>query len=143
MDLLIEGLIAFLIVGAGFFGIVGSFGLAKLPDLMTRLHGPTKATTLGIGGVLIASMLFFLWERGHFSWHELLITLFLFLTAPITANFIAKSFLHRRMSRRTELPPTGSSKGWATFDGPPIGADGEPMAIAPADRPGGRDGERG
>eukprot|EP00752_Nemacystus_decipiens_P000825 g825.t1 len=60
MDLLIEGLIALLIVGAGFFGIVGSFGLAKLPDLMTRLHGPTKATTLGIGGVLIASMLFFL-----------------------------------------------------------------------------------
>ena len=56
--------IAALIYLAAFFLFVGSFGLAKLPDLMRRLHGPTKATTLGIGSMLIASMLYFILERG-------------------------------------------------------------------------------
>ena len=41
---------AFLVIG-GFFGLVGSYGLIKLPNPMTRLHAPTKATTLGVGGV--------------------------------------------------------------------------------------------
>jgi len=136
MDFLIEALVAFLIIAAGFFGIVGSYGLAKLPDLMTRLHGPTKATTLGIGGVLIASMLYFIGERGEFSWHELLITLFLFLTAPITANFIAKSFLHRRMpeEERKRLPSPGGDHGWATFDAPPAEPEDEAPALAAARR---------
>ena len=108
MEILIELLISALIVIGGVFGLAGSYGLAKLPDLMTRLHGPTKATTLGVGAVLLASMAFFLWRTGTVSTHELLITLFLFLTAPITANFIAKSYLHRRMSDRKGLPETGT-----------------------------------
>ena len=57
MDPIFEWMIAGLIVLAGVFGLVGSLGLLKLPDTMTRLHAPTKATTLGVGGVLIASML--------------------------------------------------------------------------------------
>ena len=42
----------FLILGAG-FALVGSIGLLRLPDFYTRLHGPTKATTLGLGALLI------------------------------------------------------------------------------------------
>ena len=82
----------FLVIG-GFFLFVGSFALAKLPDTLRRLHGPTKATTLGVGGILIASMLYFLLERGSLSVHEFLITLFLFLTAPVSAHLIAKTHL--------------------------------------------------
>lgn len=52
-----EYLIAGFLVMAGIFGFVGSFGLLKLNDPMSRLHAPTKATTLGVGGVLLASML--------------------------------------------------------------------------------------
>ncbi|MDP3860773.1 MAG: Na+/H+ antiporter subunit G [Phaeovulum sp.] len=105
-DLLITG---FLVL-AGVFGLVGSIGLVKLPDPMTRLHAPTKATTLGVGGVLIASMLFFAAKMGHFSAHELLITLFLFLTAPVSALFLAKANLHH--DRPQNLPhPEGSE--WA------------------------------
>ena len=48
-----------LILIGGFFLLVGSYALAKLPDTMRRLHGPTKAATLGIGALLIASMLYF------------------------------------------------------------------------------------
>lgn len=102
---------AMLVVG-GVFGLVGSWGLVKLPDTMTRLHAPTKATTLGVGGVLIASMIHF--GRADQPWgHELLVTLFLLLTAPVTAQFIAKSVIHRGLRPR-DLPPTGTGTPWAT-----------------------------
>lgn len=115
----------FLVVG-GIFGLVGSIGLIKLPDPMTRLHGPTKATTLGVGGVLIASMSVSIVIGPGVSFHELLITLFLLLTAPITAHFIAKAHLHRNP---TDLPPTGTARGWATYDDPhdePAPPEGNP-----------------
>ena len=54
MELWQEIIVAAFLVIAGVFGFVGSYGLIKLPDPMTRLHGPTKTTTLGVGGVLIA-----------------------------------------------------------------------------------------
>ncbi len=129
MDFLVELLIALLLVIGGVFGLVGSYGLAKLPDLMTRLHGPTKATTLGVGAVLIASMVFLLWHEKDLSFHELMITLFLFLTAPITANFIAKAFLLRHADQKAKLPPTGTDYGWASFDEPPSTAGDEPDSL--------------
>lgn len=127
MDLLVDLLLTFLIVVAGIFGLVGSYGLAKLPDLMTRLHGPTKATTLGVGGALLASMLYFAAE-GRLTAHELLITLFLFLTAPITANMVAKAYLQRHGSEK-ELPPTGRDYGWATYDAAPESEGDNPDSI--------------
>ncbi len=39
---------AMLIIG-GVFTLIGAIGLARLPDFYTRLHGPTKATTVGVG----------------------------------------------------------------------------------------------
>jgi len=57
MALLHELLVTFFLVAAGIFGLVGSVGLMKLPNPMARLHAPTKATTLGIGGVLLAQMI--------------------------------------------------------------------------------------
>ncbi|MFC7705300.1 Na+/H+ antiporter subunit G [Plastorhodobacter daqingensis] len=112
MILIAEILISALLVISGLFGLVGSYGLIKLPDPMTRLHAPTKATTLGVGGVLVGSMIYFAVLGGGFSFHELMITLFLFLTAPIVAHFIAKAWLHRNMTP-ADLPPTGRPKGWA------------------------------
>jgi multicomponent K+:H+ antiporter subunit G len=82
------------------------------------LHAPTKATTLGIGGVLIASMVYFVAKTGHVSVHELIITLFLFLTAPITANFIAKTYMARNL-KVSDLPESGTEYGWSVFSDPP------------------------
>ncbi len=119
MNLIVEFVISTLIVLGGIFALVGSWGLLRLPDLMARLHAPTKATTLGVGGALIASMLYFLAVEGTLSIHEILITAFLFLTAPITAHFIAKAHLHGQPESVRALPPTGQSRGWSTFDTPP------------------------
>lgn len=118
MALWIDILISAFLVIAGFFGIVGSFGLIKLQDQMQRLHAPTKATTLGVGGVLIASMLYFGLVQNSLSFHELLITLFLFLTAPITANFIAKAVLVKSI-KPEDLPDSGQPYGWSVYDDPP------------------------
>ncbi|NUB44261.1 Na+/H+ antiporter subunit G [Fertoebacter nigrum] len=116
MPLIAEIAISVLLVVAGLFGLVGSYGLLRLPDAMTRLHAPTKATTVGVGGVLLASMLYFA-VNGSVSWHELLIALFLFLTAPITANLVAKAHMHREMSQG-ELPDSDTGRVWATFERP-------------------------
>jgi len=124
MTFLVELVIALLIVAGGFFALVGSFGLIKLPDLMMRLHAPTKATTLGVGSTLIASMLYFLAIANDLSIHELGITLFLFITAPITAKFVAKAYLHVTAEARASLPPPeGENVGWATFDPPHTAED--------------------
>lgn len=116
MNFLFELIVSSLIVLGAVFALVGSVGLVKLPDLMTRLHAPTKATTLGVGGALGASMLYFLWGEGTLSIHELLISVFLFMTAPITAHFIAKAHLHLNQGLVQNLPPTGREGGWSTFE---------------------------
>ena len=112
-----EILITVFLVMAGIFGFVGSYGLLKLNDAMSRLHAPTKATTLGVGGVLLASMANAFANGPYMSIHELMITLFLLLTAPITANFIAKVHIHKRESRES-LPSAGEDGDWATKDLP-------------------------
>ncbi len=128
MNLLMEILIAFLLVLGGGFVLVGSWGLTRLPSLMTRLHGPTKATTLGVGSCLIASALYFPFTTGTYTAHEFLITLFLVVTAPVSANMIAKAHIHRQGWQLDPnpvddivegLPPTGGPTGWATFWCPP------------------------
>lgn len=123
MDVVIEGLVSLLIVLGSLFIIVGSVGLLKLPDLMSRLHGPTKATTLGVGGALLASMLYFGGVEGNLSIHELLITCFLFITAPVTAHFIAKAYMLRHPECRKELPPTGRPQDWSTYEAMPDNGD--------------------
>ncbi|AVO38611.1 Na+/H+ antiporter subunit G [Pukyongiella litopenaei] len=117
MHWLLEILIAASLLISGFFGLVGSYGLIKLGDPMSRLHAPTKATTLGVGGVLIASMLYSVAAYGYLSLHELLISLFLFLTAPVTAYFIAKMHLHLVVPE-ADLPPPGEDRRWAVHDLP-------------------------
>lgn len=113
MEQFFELLITAFLIMAGLFGLVGSFGLLKLNDAMSRLHAPTKATTLGVGGVLLASMANAYANGPYLSVHELMITLFLLLTAPITANFIAKVHIHQRESRDS-LPAAGEDGAWAT-----------------------------
>jgi multicomponent K+:H+ antiporter subunit G len=119
MTFVLEMVVSVLIVLGGIFALVGSIGMVKLPDLLTRLHAPTKATTLGVGGALAASMVFFAGFENALSIHEVLITAFLFLTAPISAHFIAKAHLHEHTELREGLPPTGRPQSWSTFESLP------------------------
>lgn len=92
-----EGVISLLLVAGGIFAFTGSLGMLQFKDFFMRLHGPTKGTTLGIGCVLIASMLYFTITQRELHVQELLITLFLFITAPVTGHMLAKTGLHMHL----------------------------------------------
>ena len=100
----VQGLIALLLVVGGLFALVGAVGLLRFPDFYMRLHAPTKASTLGVGGVLLASMVAS-WASGRVGLHELLITLFVFITAPVSANLLALAALHLRVPTQAPVPP--------------------------------------
>jgi multicomponent K+:H+ antiporter subunit G len=103
-----------LIIGAGFV-LVGSIGLLKLDTPMKRLHAPTKAATLGVGMLLAASIVH-AFAFGDGSLQEVLIMAFLFVTAPISANFIAKVNIHKGTCAPMPSPPQDQT--WSTLDVP-------------------------
>lgn len=118
MNFYIELLISIFLIIGGLFVLVGSIGLFRLKDLYVRLHAPTKATTLGLGGVLLGSVLYMHFYTGYMSINELLITLFLVITAPVTAHILAKVAMHHQVktmertrnnhlvkTAREQLPP--------------------------------------
>ncbi|KIN77791.1 Na+/H+ antiporter subunit G [Sulfitobacter mediterraneus] len=103
-----------LLIGAA-FALIGTIGLLKFNDSMTRLHAPTKVGTIGIGALLLASMIHsYVFAEG--SLHELLIMAFLFVTAPISANFIAKVNIHKRTCDTPPAPPQDDT--WSTLNVP-------------------------
>lgn len=103
---LVDAAVAVLLVLGAAFALVGSWGLARLGDFLKRLHGPSKATTLGVGCVLLASALWFA-ARGQGGWPEWLIVLFLFITAPVSAHLLVKAALKLDPSLRPPPPRTG------------------------------------
>ena len=104
MQLVMEILVSiFLLIGA-IFTLVGGIGMVRLPDLFMRLHAPTKSSTLGLGSFLIAAIIFAAFN-GRFGFAEILITLFAFITAPVSANLMAQAALHLRLrSTSGEVP---------------------------------------
>ncbi|ENX17296.1 hypothetical protein F895_01238 [Acinetobacter sp. CIP 64.2] len=96
MQLILEIVVSFFVVFGAFFMLIGSIGMIRLPDLFMRLHAPTKSSTLGLGSFLIAAMIFAA-MHGRFGFAELLITLFAFITAPVSANLMAQAAIHLRL----------------------------------------------
>ena len=92
--LIVDILVSFFLLVGVTFVLIGSIAMIRMPDFFMRLHGPTKATTLGVGGMLIASVIHFSARGQGISLHELLISTFLFITAPLSAHLMTKAALH-------------------------------------------------
>ena len=99
---MIEILVSVLLVLGSFFVLVGAVALFRLPDFFMRLHGPTKASTMGVGSMLLAAIVFT--ATTGWSLRELLIALFLFVTAPVSAYLLAQAGLRRRLKSHAPLP---------------------------------------
>lgn len=71
------------------FALLSSVGLVRFPDLFMRMQASTKATTLGIGCLMLAVA----WHFGEIgiATRSLLVVLFVFLTAPVGAHMIARA----------------------------------------------------
>ena len=101
---MLDLLLSILIIVGALFTFIGSLGLARLPDFYTRLHGPTKATTLGVGSLLVASAIHFSTRGEGISVHEVLVTVFLFITAPVSAHLLARAALHLGLRSLASVP---------------------------------------
>ncbi len=83
-------LLTLLLAAAGlFFMLVASVGLLRMPDLLTRMHAATKASTLGISGLALAALTYF--ANAEVSAIVLLTILFFFLTAPVGAHALGRA----------------------------------------------------
>lgn len=81
-----------LLLGTTFI-LLSAVGILKMPDLFTRMSATTKASTLGIGLVLLGTTLY--WQDFGIASRALAIILFLFLTAPVAAHIIGRAAYFR------------------------------------------------
>jgi multicomponent K+:H+ antiporter subunit G len=88
-----------LLIMGGILTLVGSLGLLRLPDFFARLHGPSMGNTLGCGCILLASMLTASAYATRPVVHELLITLFIVMSSPVTSMLLMRAALYRNKAR--------------------------------------------
>ena len=94
-----------LVLAGALFFLVSAIGLLRLPDFYCRIHAPTKAATLGVILLGLASILRSL-EQGKLIWLEdLAIIFFLFLTVPVSSQVLARAYKRSR-SRASDASPT-------------------------------------
>lgn len=87
--------VALMLVLGGLISVIGAFGLLRLKQFYQRIHGPAITVTLGAGCILIASMLYFSALRSRLVVHELLITAFVLMSAPVVAMLIMRMSVYR------------------------------------------------
>ena len=88
------GVALLLVVGASIV-LIGALGLLRLPTFYQRIHGPALIVTLGVGSMLLASMLYFTVAQSRLVIHEIIIAVFLLMTAPVTAMTIMRAAVYR------------------------------------------------
>src|SRR5215212_7747536 len=84
-----ERVSAVLLVAGAFFMLLAGLGVLRLPDLFMRLQAATKASTLGVGCMLLAAAIHF--QDLAVTTRAVLIIAFFFLTAPVGAHMIARA----------------------------------------------------
>lgn len=89
-----------LLILGGLLTLLGSIGLLRLKNFYERMHPPSMGNTLGTGCVLLASMFIASGLAGRPVVHELLITVFLVTTSPITAMLVMRAAMHREDAHR-------------------------------------------
>lgn len=94
--------VALLLVVGGSIVLIGALGLLRLPNFYQRIHGPAICITLGAGGVLLASMLYFTVLQSRPVMHELIIAVFILMTAPVVSMLLMRAAIYREL--RTGKP---------------------------------------
>ena len=76
-------------VAGSAFALLAAVGVLRMPDVFTRMQASTKASTLGLGCLLIGAAL----QLGDFASfiRVLSIGAFILLTAPVAAHVVARA----------------------------------------------------
>ncbi|MFI5409321.1 monovalent cation/H(+) antiporter subunit G [Kaistia sp. UC242_56] len=104
-----------LLVGAA-LTLLGTIGLVRFNSFYERVHAPTLGTTCGAGGILLGSILFFSVLQSRLALHELLITVFVTVTTPVTLMLLARAAIYRDRTEakanmpesRADVPPSSA-----------------------------------
>lgn len=82
-------IVALLLYGGVFFFFVGSVGLIRFPNTLTRAHGAAKCDTLG---AMLSLSALVVYDGITFSSLKLIVTIaFLWLTNPTATHLIGNS----------------------------------------------------
>lgn len=104
--------VALLLIGGSLITLVGTLGLLRLPHFYQRIHGPAITITFGAGSFLLASMLYFTVLQQRLVIHELLISAFIMLTAPVTSMLLMRTAVYRDLRngrQRPDIKPQSAS----------------------------------
>lgn len=113
---------ALLLLGAA-LALIGAIGFIRLGTFYQRIHAPTLATSWGIGGVMLASMIFFSVSTGGLVLHAFLVGAFVTMTTPVTFMLLARAALHRDRSEQNGEAP--DKKPLAGLAEPPVTVERE------------------
>lgn len=86
---MIDILVAVLWLSGSGFGLLAAVGVLRLPDVFTRMQASTKASTFGVGCLLLGTALH-LGDFGSFI-RTASIGAFILLTTPVAAHVIARA----------------------------------------------------
>lgn len=89
-----------LVLGAG-LTLTGCIGLLRLGTFYQRMHAPTLGTTLGGFCIMLASLLYFIGGGAGLLLPELLITVFVTVTTPVTFLLLIKAARFRDSEQET------------------------------------------
>lgn len=78
----------FILLGSLFI-LISALGILRMPDLYTRMSATTKASTLGVGLILVGTAIFY--QNVGIVVRAITIIIFLFLTAPVAAHIIGRA----------------------------------------------------
>ncbi|MCK4258299.1 MAG: monovalent cation/H(+) antiporter subunit G [Halanaerobiales bacterium] len=87
-------LIYFLTISGLFFFIVGTIGILRMPDVLSRVHAAAKCDTLGAGLIILAILLSKGLNSGTIK--LLLIIIFLWITTPTAASAISSAHVYKK-----------------------------------------------
>jgi multicomponent Na+:H+ antiporter subunit G len=80
---------AVLLVAGGAVMLLAGVGVVRMPDLFSRMQAATKASSLGVGCLVLAGAVHF--GDLAVAARAVLVIAFVFLTAPVAAHLIARA----------------------------------------------------
>jgi multicomponent Na+:H+ antiporter subunit G len=91
--------ISILILAGAFFILIAAIGLLRFKDLYSRLHASTKAPSFGMFLIVLGVSIFF--DTPIVYLKGLFIIVFIYLTAPLAAHAVVKSFRDQKSKKKT------------------------------------------
>ena len=102
LDILSWGCLA----GGGFFCVVGSIGLLRMPDFYTRMHAASVTETLGAGLILLGALILAGFTLAGAK--LVMIGLLVFFASPTASHALAKAAMSRGLKPVLAEPPSAA-----------------------------------